>query len=59
MKYVHKTQSRYIWGTFQLTHEPFLEPPELLLQAMREYRVKKTQFRALKIGETIEIADNQ
>ena len=47
------------WGTFQLTHEPFLEPPELLLQAMREYRVKKTQFRALKIGETIEIADNQ
>ena len=47
------------WGTFQLTHEPFLEPPELLVQAMRKNGIKNTQFRALKIGETIEIADNQ
>ena len=48
-----------LWGTFQLTHEPFLEPPELLVQAMKKNGIKNTQFRALKIGETIEIADNQ
>ena len=47
------------WGTFQLTHEPFLEPPELLVRAMRKNGIKNTQFRALNIGETIEIADNQ
>lgn len=47
------------WGTFQLTHEPFLEPPKLLVQAMRKNGIKNTQFIDLKIGETIEIAENQ
>jgi L-ascorbate metabolism protein UlaG (beta-lactamase superfamily) len=34
------------WGTFQLTHEPFLEPPELLADAM-----KKTDFRTMNLEQ--------
>ena len=47
------------WGTFQLTHEPFLESPESIAQAMSKNGINNTQFRALKIGDTIEIVDNQ
>ena len=41
------------WGTFQLTHEPFLEPPKLLAKAMELERLPQNQFGALKIGETL------
>ena len=43
------------WGTFQLTHEPFLEPPELLADAMKKTGLPDDEFRAMKIGETIQI----
>ena len=34
------------WGTFQLTHEPLLEPPELLADAM-----KKPDFRTMNLEQ--------
>ena len=43
------------WGTFQLTHEPFLEPPELLADAMKKTGIPIDEFKAMKIGETIQI----
>jgi len=43
------------WGTFQLTHEPFLEPPELLADAMKKTGLPDDEFRSMKIGETIQI----
>ena len=47
------------WATFQLSHEPFLEPPELLAETMKKFGLPKENFRGLKIGETIEISFNQ
>ena len=47
------------WATFQLSHEPFLEPPELLAETMKKFGLPKENFRGLKIGETIEISLNQ
>ena len=41
------------WGTFQLAHEPFLEPPKLLAKAMELERLPQNQFGVLKIGETL------
>ncbi len=41
------------WGTFQLTHEPFLEPPELLKEAMNFENLPQNRFVILKIGETL------
>ena len=41
------------WGTFQLTIEPILEPPQLLKQYMLEQDLPMEQFRPLKIGETL------
>jgi len=41
------------WGTFQLTHEPFFEPPELLREAMSFEDLPQNQFEVLKIGETL------
>lgn len=41
------------WGTFQLTHEPLLEPPALLQRALDERRIPQQNFRPLKIGETL------
>jgi N-acyl-phosphatidylethanolamine-hydrolysing phospholipase D len=41
------------WGTFQLSHEPFLEPPKLLEKAMELERLPQNQFGAIKIGETL------
>ena len=43
------------WVTFQLTHEPFLEPPELLVDAMKKTGIPIDEFKAMKIGETIQI----
>ena len=41
------------WGTFQLTHEPFLEPPILLKQAMSEQTIPTSEFQTIKIGDTL------
>lgn len=41
------------WGTFQLTHEPLLEPPVLLEQAMKGKGIPRNEFAPLKIGETL------
>ena len=41
------------WGTFQLTIEPFLEPPQLLLEATRERGLPDEAFRPVKVGETL------
>ncbi len=41
------------WGTFQLTSEPFLEPPALLEVAMQEAKLPSKEFAVIKIGETI------
>jgi N-acyl-phosphatidylethanolamine-hydrolysing phospholipase D len=41
------------WGTFQLTIEPILEPPQLLTEEMRRRGLPLEQFRPLKIGETL------
>jgi L-ascorbate metabolism protein UlaG (beta-lactamase superfamily) len=43
------------WGTFQLTHEQLLEPPELLADAMKKTGLPDDEFRSMKIGETIQI----
>lgn len=40
------------WGTFVLSHEPFLEPPQLLLEALEEAELDHQQFKSIKIGET-------
>ncbi len=40
------------WGTFQLTHEPFLEPIQLLAEAAKAERLPEGQFNPVKIGET-------
>ena len=47
------------WGTFQLSHEPFLEPPELLAEAMKLEQLPKNQFEPIKIGETFIIKNNK
>jgi len=41
------------WGTFQLTIEPILEPPQLLTEEMQRRGLPLEQFRPLKIGETL------
>ena len=40
------------WGTFQLTIEPILEPPALLIESMQARGLPLEQFRPAKIGET-------
>jgi len=41
------------WGTFQLTDEPLAEPPIALRHALARRHLPATQFRTLRIGETI------
>lgn len=41
------------WGTFQLTIEPILEPPQLLVEEMQRRGLPIEQFRPVKIGETL------
>ena len=42
------------WGTFCLTDEPMDEPPKRLRKALSAARLGEEQFRALRIGETID-----
>ena len=41
------------WGTFQLTDEEIMEPPELLKQSLRELGLSEEFFRVLKPGEVV------
>ena len=41
------------WGTFQLTIEPFKEPPRLLVDEMHRRGLALESFRPVKIGETL------
>lgn len=43
------------WGTFRLTDEPTNEPPALLAQELSAQHLDPHSFRALRIGETIEV----
>ncbi|KAM9973558.1 hypothetical protein ACTFIW_010660 [Dictyostelium discoideum] len=40
------------WGTFTLTNEPILEPPQLLLSESKKQSLKENEFFVSKIGET-------
>ena len=44
------------WGTFQLTSEPMLEPPERLALAMDEVSADVAPFETMAIGETIQLS---
>ena len=41
------------WGTFQLTAEPFFEPPLKLAKAKKESNLHDEAFVVLKQGETM------
>ena len=41
------------WGTFHLTHDPFLEPPALLKKALAAKQIPVNVFRPVKIGESL------
>ncbi len=43
------------WGTFQLTHEPFLEPPALLEDEMKKAGLSQAQFEPVNVGKTVEV----
>ena len=43
------------WATFQLSHEPVLEPPELLVEAMEKNQLPLEDFKPVKIGETLRL----
>ena len=42
------------WGTFQLTGEEIMEPPELLKQSLIELGLPEEFFRVLKPGQVVE-----
>lgn len=44
------------WGSFQLTHEPFLEPPRLLKEAMINAGLEDKYFTKINIGATLQQA---
>ena len=39
------------WGTFQLTAEPILEPPQLLEEALEKAGIRMEQFVVFKHGD--------
>ena len=41
------------WGTFQLTDEEIMEPPELLKQSLKELGLSEEFFRVLQPGQVI------
>ena len=55
-KYVRSKNSIPVHGgTFQLSYEPFLEPPALLAGALKKNELHEDQFNSIKIGETVEL----
>jgi len=40
------------WGTFAITHEPFLEPRELLISENKKAGLDNNEFITINIGET-------
>jgi N-acyl-phosphatidylethanolamine-hydrolysing phospholipase D len=52
-KFVRSKQSIAMhWGTFTLTDEPILEPPQLLSEALSRNNLNPSEFITLKHGET-------
>lgn len=53
-----KTSIGIHWGTFELTHEPFLEPRELLNQLIDAESINGNDldFKTLNVGETLLIS---
>jgi N-acyl-phosphatidylethanolamine-hydrolysing phospholipase D len=47
------------WATFQLTHEPYLEPPRLLQEAMVAAKLDPARFAPIKIGESVTLIRSQ
>ncbi len=43
------------WATFQLSHEPLLEPSHLLFEAVSKSGLPIEIFKAINIGQTVEI----
>ena len=41
------------WGTFQLTDEEIMEPPELLKQSLKELGLSEEFFRVLQPGQVV------
>ncbi|MCZ6723471.1 MAG: hypothetical protein O6938_06070 [Gammaproteobacteria bacterium] len=41
------------WGSFQLTHEPVFEPPQLLLQELRQRSNPVQEIEPVKIGDAL------
>lgn len=41
------------WGTFQLTHEPLLEPSLLLKQVLSAKTIPERIFKPIKIGDRL------
>ena len=41
------------WGTFEMTLEPFLEPPQKLRLEMEMRGLDESQFKPVKIGQTL------
>ena len=42
------------WGTFQLTDEEIMEPPEVLKQSLKAQGLSEEFFRVLKPGQVVE-----
>lgn len=45
------------WATFQLTQEPFLEPAELLIEALNQANIPLQKFKPINIGETVSLSE--
>jgi N-acyl-phosphatidylethanolamine-hydrolysing phospholipase D len=43
------------WGTFALTDEPILEPPQKLLEELQQRGMDPSTFRVIQVGESVEI----
>ena len=41
------------WGTFQLSHEPILEPPAQLTDELKRLQIPLRDFEPIKIGNTL------
>ena len=41
------------WGTFQLSHEPILEPPAELKKELERLAIPLGEFKPVKIGDTL------
>ncbi|MBO9666289.1 MAG: MBL fold metallo-hydrolase [Bdellovibrio sp.] len=47
------------WGTFKLSDEPLLEPPEKLRDSIKKANLSESVFHIMKRGETLLLEDNE